>query len=252
MRTPLIAGNWKMNNNVDESLKLVQILTESFINKDVDVLICPPLTSLYAVNDALKCSDIKLGAQNMHYEEHGAYTGEVSPSMLKDIGVDYVILGHSERRQYFGEYDEIVNKKLKSAIKFGIKPILCVGETLEERKSKNEKTKVKSQIINAFNGIEKSSATSVSIAYEPIWAIGTGMTATSEQANEMATFIRETAAEIFDLDLSNNMIILYGGSVKGDNISEIMNQNNIDGALVGGASLKAEEFLKIINYSTTQ
>ena len=249
MRTPLIAGNWKMNNNITESLNLVKNLIQlTKDSKDVEVLVCSPFTSLYSIRQILKGTNIKLGAQNMHYEENGAYTGEISPLMLNDIGVDYVIIGHSERRQYFNEIDEAVNKKLKSAIKFGIKPILCVGETLEQRESKIEKDTVKKQIINAFKNINNEDSVNVVIAYEPIWAIGTGKTATSDEANEMASFIRETYAEIYSKELSNNVIILYGGSVKGSNASEIMSQSDIDGALVGGASLKAEEFINIINF----
>jgi len=249
MRKPLIAGNWKMNNNIDESLKLVSILKKSSMNENVDVLICPPLTALFAVDEALKGSNIKLGAQNMHYEGCGAYTGEVSPAMLKDFNVEYVIIGHSERRQYFNETDELINKKLIAAIKFHIKPILCVGESLEQRQLKNEKTIVKNQMVNAMRDIEKADAENIVVAYEPIWAIGTGITATSQQANEMAAFIRNSASEIYDDDIAENMIILYGGSVKGSNASEIMSKSDIDGALVGGASLKGDEFLKIINYT---
>lgn len=254
MRTPLIAGNWKMNNNIDESLNLVKSLIEltKDLNNNVEILVCSPFTALYSIKELLKSSNIKLGAQNMHYEENGAYTGEISPLMLKDIDVDYVIVGHSERRQYFNEIDETVNKKLKSAIKFGIKPILCVGETLEQRESNVEKSTVEKQIINAFKDIKREDAVNIVIAYEPIWAIGTGKTATSCEANEMASFIRDTFAEIYSEELSQNVIILYGGSVKGSNAYEIMNQSDIDGALVGGASLKAEEFIKIINYDVVR
>lgn len=249
MRTPLIAGNWKMNNNIVESIDLVNNLIQlTKGSNNVEVLVCSPFTSLYSIKQILKNTNIKLGAQNMHYEENGAYTGEISPLMLNDIGVDYVIIGHSERRQYFNEIDETVNKKLKAALKHGIKPILCVGETLEQRESKIEKVTVKNQIINAFKDIEKEDAENVVIAYEPIWAIGTGKTATSFEANEMASFIRYVFAEIYSKERSEHVIILYGGSVKGSNASEIMEQSDIDGALVGGASLKSEEFIKIINY----
>jgi len=249
MRTPLIAGNWKMNNNIVESLDLVKNLIQLTKNsKNVEVLVCSPFTSLYSIKQILKDTNIKLGAQNMHYDESGAYTGEISPSMLKDIGVDYVIIGHSERRQYFNETDDTVNKKLKAALKNGIKPILCVGETLEQRESKLEKETVKRQINNAFKDIKNDDAENIVIAYEPIWAIGTGKTATNLEANEMATFIRDTFAKIYTKELSERVIILYGGSVKGSNASEIMEQSDIDGALVGGASLKAEEFIKIINF----
>lgn len=251
MRRTLIAGNWKMNNNIDEGLKLIdnlKSLSNSF-DENVDVLVCPSFTSLYSVKKSLAGTNIKLGAQNMHYEANGAFTGEVSVLMLKNIGVDYVIIGHSERRQYFNESDEAVNKKLKSALEYDIIPILCVGETLEQRKNKNEKEIVKNQLINAFKNIEPFNAVKVVIAYEPIWAIGTGINATSEEANEMASFIRECISQIYNNDLSSNILIQYGGSVKGDNAKEILTQKDIDGALVGGASLKADEFVKIINYA---
>lgn len=251
MRRTLIAGNWKMNNDVEESLKLVENLKDlsKDFDKNVDVLICPAFTSLYAVKEALNGSNIKIGAQNMHFEEKGAYTGEVSPLMLKNMGIEYVIIGHSERRQYFNETDEIVNKKLKSALKYGIIPILCVGETLTQRESKIERETVKNQIVKAFENIEPSDAVKITVAYEPVWAIGTGKTATNEQANEMASFIRKCMSEIYDRELSEKTIIQYGGSVKAGNAKEILSQSDIDGALVGGASLKADEFLKIINYA---
>jgi len=251
MRTPLIAGNWKMNNNIEESLKLVETLISltTTINNSVDILICPPFTALYPIKKLLNGSNIKLGAQNMHFENFGAYTGEISAKMLENIGVDYVIIGHSERRQYFNETDETVNKKLKVAINYGIKPILCVGETLEQREIGKEEFTVKNQIINDLTGIVPEDAMKIVIAYEPIWAIGTGRTATSSQANEMASFIRNTIEELYTTEISQNIIIQYGGSVNGGNASEIMNQSDIDGALVGGASLKAEEFIRIINNS---
>lgn len=251
MRKTLIAGNWKMNNDVEASLKLAKSLKSLSGNfhKDVDVLICPVFTSLYSVKEALEGTNIKIGAQNMHFEDKGAYTGEVSPVMLKNMGIEYVIIGHSERRQYFNETDETVNKKLKAALKHSIKPILCVGETLEQRECGKEKETVKNQIINDFAGIDESEAENIVVAYEPIWAIGTGKTATSAQANEMASFIRMCIKEIYDLELSEKIIIQYGGSVNKDNANEILSQSDIDGALVGGASLKAESFLDIINFA---
>ena len=251
MRKTLIAGNWKMNNDVEESLKLIaslKSLSKDF-DENVDVLVCPVFTSLYAVKEELKDSNIKIGAQNMHFEDKGAYTGEVSPVMLKKTGIEYVIVGHSERRQYFNETDETVNKKLKSALKYDIIPILCVGETLEQRESNMEKETVKNQIVKAFENITPSDAEKITVAYEPIWAIGTGRNATSEQANEMASFIRTCISEIYSKQLSEKTVIQYGGSVNGSNAKEILNQSDIDGALVGGASLKADEFLKIINYA---
>lgn len=247
MRRKLIAGNWKMNNNISESLKLVKELND-LINEENknEVLICPPFTALYAVKQELGKSIIKLGAQNMHYESNGAYTGEISPIMLKEIGVDYVIIGHSERRQYFNETDNLVNLKIKSALANGIKPILCVGETLEQREKNIQEETVKNQLNNAFMGIDEKDALNVVVAYEPIWAIGTGRTATSSQANEMALHIRETLKDLYSENSSQNMLILYGGSVKGSNAKELMKQSDIDGALVGGASLKAEEFASIV------
>ncbi|MGB4440535.1 MAG: triose-phosphate isomerase [Sedimentibacter sp.] len=251
MRKTLVAGNWKMNNDVETSLELVEklkTLSKGF-NADVDVLICPPFVALYSVKQSLNGSSIKLGAQNMHFEDHGAYTGEVSPLMLKNMGVDYVIVGHSERRQYFNETDETVNKKLIAALKYNLNPILCVGETLEQRENGIEKETVKNQINKAFADINKQNAEKIIIAYEPIWAIGTGKTATSEQANEMAAFIRASISDIYDSELSEKIIIQYGGSVNADNANEILSQSDIDGALVGGASLTADKFLEIINYA---
>lgn len=249
MRTPLIAGNWKMNNNMTESMELVDNLiklTKDF-NKNVEILICPPFTALFSIKNSINDSVIKLGAQNMYFEEKGAYTGEVSPMMLHDIGVEYVIIGHSERRQLFNETDDLINKKIKAALKYGIKPILCVGETLEQRESGIEKSIIKNQITNAFKDINDKDSVKIIIAYEPIWAIGTGKNATSNQANEMASFIRKTVSELYGELVSQNMIIQYGGSVKVNNANEILSQNDIDGALIGGASLKAEDFYKIIN-----
>lgn len=251
MRKKLIAGNWKMNNDLDDSLKLVEelkLLSANF-DKDVDILICPAFTSLYSAKLSLKGFNIKIGAQNMHYDDKGAFTGEISPTMLKCIGIDYVIIGHSERRQYFNEVDETVNKKLKAAHMHGIIPIVCVGETLEQRESGIEKETVKSQVVKAFENVEAFYAVKTVIAYEPIWAIGTGRTASSEQANEMAYFIRNCISEIYGNDVSDKVIIQYGGSVKADNAKEILTQSDIDGALIGGASLKSEEFYKIINYA---
>ncbi len=251
MRRKLIAGNWKMNNDLDVSLKLIEelkSLSDKF-DKDVDVLICPTFVSLYSAKKSLAGFNIKIGAQNMHFEDKGAYTGEISPTMLKNIGIDYVIIGHSERRQYFNEVDETVNKKLKAAHAHGIIPIVCVGETLLERESGIEKETVKNQIVKAFENIDASLIIKTVIAYEPIWAIGTGRTASSEQANEMASFIRNCISKIYSKETADMVIIQYGGSVKADNAKEILTQSDIDGALIGGASLKAQEFYNIINYA---
>ncbi len=250
MRVSLIAGNWKMNNTIEESLDLANNLVEfsKEFDKNREILICAPFTALYALKKVLNGSKIKLGAQNMHFEESGAYTGEISAIMLKDIGVDYVLIGHSERRQYFSESDEFLNKKIKTALKFNLKPILCVGETLEQREANAEKETVRSQIINGLHDINIECLKNIVIAYEPVWAIGTGKTATSKQANEIISYIRSVIKELYNDSVSENIIIQYGGSVKGSNASEIMAESDIDGALVGGASLKADEFIKIINY----
>ena len=245
-RKKLIAGNWKMNCDVEESLNLARKLSSSEFNNDVDVLVCPPFTSLYTVIQELKNSSIKVGAQNMHFEDNGAFTGEVSPVMLKNMGVEYVIIGHSERRQHFGETDQTINKKIKACLKHGLKPILCVGESLEQREAGVEKETVRAQLIKDLDGVTEG--LKIVVAYEPIWAIGTGKTATSAQANEMASFIRTVLGNIYTVDIANNIIIQYGGSVKASNTKEIMLQSDIDGALVGGASLNADEFTKIANY----
>lgn len=247
MRIPIIAGNWKMNKNVQEAINLVREIKEMDRNENVETVLCVPFTDLWKVKDEIEGTNIKLGAQNMHWEDSGAYTGEISPIMLKEIGIDYCIIGHSERRQYFNETDETVNKKVKVALKNGIYPIVCVGETLEEREANKEKDVVKRQVNAALDGVAKSDIEKIVIAYEPIWAIGTGRTASSSDANDMIKYIRETVNNSFG-DISEKMRIQYGGSVKPNNVSEIMAESDIDGALVGGASLKAEDFVKLINY----
>ena len=247
MRTPIIAGNWKMNNTIEEGLQLVEGIKAQDLNKDVEAVLCVPFTDIVAVKEATKDTDIKVGAQNMHWEDRGAFTGEISPLMLKELEVDYVILGHSERRQFFNESDDTVNKKIKAALLYGIKPIICVGESLEERESNQEKEIVKNQIIKGFKDIEKKDLENIVIAYEPIWAIGTGKTASADDANDMILFIRETIGELYD-EAKDIIRIQYGGSVKPDNVSELMGKSDIDGALVGGASLKADDFVKLINY----
>ncbi len=248
MRKPLIAGNWKMNKDVKEGLELAKALKCSRLDDDVNVLICPPFTSIYAIIDELKKSSIKIGAQNMHFENSGAFTGEVSPSMLKCMGVEYVIIGHSERRQHFGETDQIINKKIKAALQNGLKPILCLGESLKQREMGMQGATVRKQLTIDLKGIDINDALNIVVAYEPIWAIGTGLTASNEQANEMASYIRNILGEIFTKEYADDMIIQYGGSVKASNISELMSQSDIDGALVGGASLIADEFIKIVNF----
>ena len=251
MRKPFIAGNWKMNNTISESVDLIDEIKKSLKESDmenVEVAVCVPATALSEVKKALEVTGIKLGAQNMHWEENGAYTGETSPLMLNEIGVDYCIIGHSERRQYFNETDETVNKKIKSALSHDIKPIFCVGETLEQREMGKEKDIVGNQIINGLEDISSGEMEKITVAYEPIWAIGTGKTASSEDANNMCAFIRSTIEEKYSKEISEKIIIQYGGSVKPDNVSEIMNQTDIDGALVGGASLKADDFIKLIKF----
>lgn len=248
MRKPIIAGNWKMNNNIEESLKLVDEIKAINLNKDVEAVLCVPFTDLKDVKAAIKDTDIKLAAQNMHWEENGAYTGEISPNMLNEIGVDYVLIGHSERRQYFNETDETVNKKVLSALAHNIYPIICVGETLEEREGNKEKQIVKDQVVKALKDVDKNSIEKIVIAYEPIWAIGTGKTASSDQANEIIAFIREIVGDIYSENEKEIIRIQYGGSVKPDNVVELMGKSDIDGALVGGASLKADDFTKLINF----
>ncbi len=248
MRTPIIAGNLKMNNNIEESIKLVAEIKNFDLDKGVEVVLCVPFTNIKDVKTAIKGTNIKIGAQNMHWEESGAFTGEISPLMLKELEVDYVILGHSERRQYFNETDETVNKKIKSALSHDIKPIICVGETLEEKEAWKEKEIVESQVIKAFKDIDRKEIEKIVIAYEPIWAIGTGKTASADDANGMIGFIRETIDKIYGEEERQKIRIQYGGSVKPGNISELMEKEEIDGALVGGASLKAEDFVKLINY----
>ncbi len=247
MRKPIIAGNWKMNNTIQESINLVNEIKSYTLDQDVDALVCVPFISLTEVKKLLEGSEIKLGAQNMHWEEKGAFTGEISPIMLKEIGIDYCIIGHSERRQFFNETDESVNLKIKSALKHGILPIVCVGETLEEREENRAEAVVKSQIIKGFEGIPTESIKDIVIAYEPIWAIGTGKTASSDDANNMCAFIRNIIGDLYGGE-KENIRIQYGGSVKPDNIKELMEKSDIDGALVGGASLKADDFQKLINF----
>ncbi len=250
MRIPFIAGNWKMHKTPGESLELAKEINDFLKNNedvDVDVLICPPYTSLHLLSK-LEGRKVKLGAQNMSHEDEGAFTGEISPLMLKDMNIDYVIIGHSERRQYFCENDELLNKKIKKALEHNLKPILCVGETLEERESGKEKEKVRKQIQSNLKEVDKNDISNITIAYEPIWAIGTGKTASSDDANDMIKFIRSIIQDLYDEDTSKNIRIQYGGSVKPHNIKELMNKSDIDGALVGGASLNSEDFVEIIDF----
>lgn len=248
MRVPIIAGNWKMNNTISESIELIEEIKKHKLDEKVETVISVPFISLSEAKKAIEGTNIKLSAQNMHWEDNGAYTGEISPVMLKEIGIDYCIIGHSERRQYFNELDETVNKKVKSALKYNIKPIICVGETLEEREKNKEKEVVKEQVLKALEGIDKNNIKDIVIAYEPIWAIGTGKTASSDDANQMCGFIRETIGNKYDKETKASIRIQYGGSVKPNTIKELMEKEEIDGALVGGASLVAEDFVKLVNY----
>ena len=248
MRKKVIAGNWKMNMLPDATIRFIDELTPLVKAAESEVILCVPYTDLFYALLTAQNTNIKIGAQNMHWEESGAYTGEVSGQMLKSIGVEYVIIGHSERRQYFAETDETVNKKIKSAFKYGLKPIVCVGETLEQREAGKEKEIVTKQIELALEGLAEEQVENTIIAYEPIWAIGTGKTATSEDANDMVKAIREKISNIYGQMVANRVIIQYGGSVKASNAKELFSMSDIDGGLVGGASLKSDEFAKIVNY----
>ena len=248
MRKNVIAGNWKMNNDLKESEKLIVELKNLLQNEkpNCDVIVCPPYTSLSEASKLLKGSQIKLGAQNMHFEESGAFTGEISASMLKSIGCEFVILGHSERRTIFGESDELINKKIKKALSAGLKPIFCVGELLKEKENGTTNDVVKRQVLKGLDGISANDMKNIIVAYEPVWAIGTGKTASPAQAQEVHEFIRDLIEIDYSLEVANELTIQYGGSVKPDNAKVLLSQKDIDGALVGGACLKADSFLGII------
>ncbi len=248
MRIPFIAGNWKMFKTKAEALAFAEEFKGLYQGTDVQTAICAPFTNLEVLVEAFKGTDIKVGAQNVHFADEGAYTGEISVAMLEEIGVDFCIVGHSERRQYFGETDETCNLKLKKLFEGPIRPILCVGESLDERDADKAFDIVKGQLEADLAGIDGELIKKLVIAYEPIWAIGTGRTATPEQAEEMCAFIRETLIALYDEEIADEVIIQYGGSVKPANATEIMNQEEIDGALVGGASLKAKDFMEIIDF----
>ena len=247
MRKAIIAGNWKMNLTPSEGVKLVNELKPLVKDADCEVVVCVPATDIQAVGEAIKGSNIKLGAENVHFKDSGAYTGEISAAMLLELGVEYVIIGHSERRQYFGETDETVNLRTLKALEKGLTPIVCVGETLEERETGKTEEVLKRQITVGLKGIED--LTKLVIAYEPVWAIGTGKTATSEQANETIGFIRKTLAENFCEKCAAKVQIQYGGSMKPANCKELMAMEEIDGGLIGGAALKAADFAAIVNYN---
>ena len=248
MRRKVIAGNWKMNMLPGDTINFIEGIIPLVKDTENEVILCVPYTDLFYAWHCLEGTNIHLGAQNMHWEESGAYTGEVSPNMLKSVGVEYVIIGHSERRAYFAETDETVNKKIKSALKNELKPIVCVGETLEQRENGETEKIITTQVEKALKDITKDEIKDIIIAYEPIWAIGTGKTATAEDANNSIKAIRNKVKELYGEETAEEIIIQYGGSVKASNSKELFDTSDIDGALVGGASLKTEEFANIVNY----
>lgn len=248
MRKQIIAGNWKMHTDLAEATILVEGIKAALAEGEVsrEVVVCPPFTGLSTVADLIEDTDVRLGAQNMYFEPKGAFTGEVSPLMLTDVGCHYVILGHSERREYFSESDALINQKIKAAFQYDLIPILCVGESLVQREANETQSFIDSQLTAGLEGLTAEQVSQMVIAYEPIWAIGTGKTATAEQAGEVCTAIRAKVAALFDAATAEALRIQYGGSVKGSNAKEILSQPDIDGALVGGASLKADDFMAII------
>ena len=251
MRKKVIAGNWKMNKTTPEAIELANSLKrELYKVDDVEIIICPPFTALDEVSEVVYESNIELGAQNMHWENSGAFTGEVSGPMIKDLNCRYVILGHSERRQYFHESNEVVNKKIMAALTIGLVPIVCVGETLEEREKGKTFQVLTDHVTNSLKGLTADQMKNIYIAYEPVWAIGTGKTATPEQAQEAHQFIRGLIKKNHSAECAEEIIILYGGSVKPGNTKELVTQKDIDGALVGGASLEAKSFSEIVKFSS--
>ena len=248
MRIPMIAGNWKMNTTVNEAVGLVNDMGPGLDEiEGIVKVICPPFVSLAVVKELIEGSSIKLGAQNLYFAEKGAYTGEISPLMLAEL-CELVIIGHSERRQYFSETSEIVNKKVQAALKVGLKPILCIGERLEENEAGKTEEVVTEQLRSSLAGVNNPNG--LTIAYEPVWAIGTGRAASGEQANETIGLIRRNISALYNKDVAQNMLILYGGSVTADNAAEFMQQPEIDGALVGGASLKTDQFVSIVKQTS--
>lgn len=249
MRTPIIAGNWKMNKTPDEAVALVNELKPLVSGAQATVVVCVPAVCIPSVRDAVKGSNIKLGAQNVHFAQSGAYTGELSVDMLKACGVEYVIIGHSERRQYFGETDKTVNQRVKAAVAGGLIPIVCVGELKEEREAGYTDAIVEYQTLIALTGLTADEVKNLVIAYEPVWAIGTGLTATDEQANETIGVIRKAVERKYGKAVSDAVRIQYGGSMKPENVAGLMAQPEIDGGLIGGASLKAVAFSQVVNYN---
>ncbi|MDI6785662.1 MAG: triose-phosphate isomerase [bacterium] len=249
MKKPIIAGNWKMYNTISQSCDLASQLVESLsLVKDVEVIICPPFTSLSEVTKIIKNTNIRLGAQNIYFEKEGAYTGEISPLMVKDVGCDYAIVGHSERRKYINEDNPLVNLKVRTTLEAGLYPIMCVGESLEEREKGVHEEIVYIHVTGGLLGLSEEEVKKVIIAYEPVWAIGTGKTATPLDAQSMHKFIRNTLSKMYNEDIANSVRILYGGSVKPENIKSLMAESEIDGALVGGASLTASSFERIVKF----
>ncbi len=250
MKKPFIAGNWKMYKTISEAVNLANGIKRELSDcNEAEIVLCPTFTALASVSDVISSTNIKLGAQNLFWEDEGAFTGEISAPMIKDCGCKYVIIGHSERRKYFSETDSTVNKRIQAALKGGLNPIVCVGETLEERNSGKTLEVVSKQVKGALLGFSTDQLKEMVIAYEPVWAIGTGVNATPDQAQEVHKYIRELIADIYSQDVALDLIILYGGSVKPDNIESLINEKDIDGALIGGASLKADSFIEIVKKS---
>ena len=249
MRTPVIAGNWKMNKTVAEAVALASEIKEKVAGvENVKIIVCPVFTAVKSVADVLKGTNVKVGAQDMYWETSGAYTGEVSGEMLLEAGAEYVIIGHSERRQYFGETNETVNKKLKKALSIGLKPIVCIGETLADREAGTTEAVVGKQVKEGFVGLTAEEMKGTIIAYEPVWAIGTGKTATAEQAEAVHAFVRNLVAQLWDKETADAVIIQYGGSMKPENVASLLAQPDIDGGLIGGAALKADSFEKLVKF----
>lgn len=252
MRRVIIAGNWKMNKNISESLELANSIKRSVYDiQEIEIVLCPPFTSLSDVKEVIMDTNIRLGAQDVYWEKEGAFTGEVSAGMLKNIGCAYCVIGHSERRQFFHETNEAVNKKARALLREGIRPIVCVGEKLEERKAGNAFAVVKDHVVNSLAGITRDEMLNTVIAYEPVWAIGTGVNATKDQAEEVHKYIRDLLKNMYGEEIANSVRIQYGGSVKPENIKELISEPDVDGALVGGASLKADSFTQIIKNCLT-
>lgn len=249
MRQPIIAGNWKMNNTIADTKALLTDLIPLVADATAEVVVCVPYTNIATAAEIIKGTNIKLGAENVHWAEKGAFTGEISADMLTELGVEYVIIGHSERRQYFGETDQTVNARAKAALAKGLKPIICVGETLEEREAGKTEEVVIRQTTEAYKDIDKAELANTVIAYEPVWAIGTGKTATNDEANDTIKVIRKTMADLYCKECAEQKVrIQYGGSMNPKNATELMAMSDIDGGLIGGASLKAEDFSKVVKF----